>query len=584
MPPNIDTLRDSGIGLAANEMQETTNHHAALPTQNQQHASNPNLSRNEPKRSSFGMALKDRFNKNPNMYFPAPERSENNLNSSSRSGSNKGSYKSRSMSTGSPTKTHTSVEDDLSDTDTLIHNMSDGSYEKEGSISLNDEVDSFGSAKGSRSSGNSSLSPHNSMEGSPRMVSSSASNTGTGSHFQPPNHNSSGISLGKKTIRNYTPNESSNMLREFEDRRNNSVDWRHHRKHSKPTLERKSSMERMIDDFHKSLPPPDSTLNTTTANSSKRPSKNGTMTSQVSNWSAASSAASFDYQPGQRTKLGASPKNNGLKKVRSTDLPSLDEDENEQPTGERVPPEGAPSATGVSPTNFVQRIEVKSTPNNNNNNNNINKRRSPSPNKPAVRRKSSSSRDGSEGDKLPPPPPPPPPQQETHETPKNKTEHPDDFSKLQKLISEGRISGLNEKPPSFVPPSPPAVLSSSSKQRTPAERSVSATRRPSSAVSKTQAPNAPNTPKTPKSSHSAERQPSRKNREAPKPPMQSNVSTPNSEIKFVSSRYRESMEDLTQMNSKTRNEVKRSSSNHGTRPSGKINFIFGNFFHQFIGH
>ena len=31
---------------------------------------------------------------------------------------------------------------------------------------------------------------------------------------------------GKKTIRNYTPKESSNMLREFESLRNNSVDWR----------------------------------------------------------------------------------------------------------------------------------------------------------------------------------------------------------------------------------------------------------------------------------------------------------------------------------------------------------------------
>ena len=30
----------------------------------------------------------------------------------------------------------------------------------------------------------------------------------------------------KKTIRNYTPKESSNMLREFENLRNNSVDWR----------------------------------------------------------------------------------------------------------------------------------------------------------------------------------------------------------------------------------------------------------------------------------------------------------------------------------------------------------------------
>merc|ERR1712062_114873 len=42
-----------------------------------------------------------------------------------------------------------------------------------------------------------------------------------------------------------------------------------------------------------------------------------------------------------------------------------------------------------------------------------------------------------------------------------------------------------------------------------------------------------------------------------------------SEVKFVSSRAREpSLEDLTQMSNKKRNEVKRSSSNHGTRPSG----------------
>jgi len=46
------------------------------------------------------------------------------------------------------------------------------------------------------------------------------------------------------------------------------------------------------------------------------------------------------------------------------------------------------------------------------------------------------------------------------------------------------------------------------------------------------------------------------------------VSTPNSDVKFVASRQRESMEDLTQMNSKKRSEVKRSSSNHGSRPSG----------------
>ncbi len=80
-----------------------------------------------------------------------------------------------------------------------------------------------------RSSGNSSLSPHNSMEGSPRMIPRQAAK------FQPSpsvtplgtkSTTSSGVSFNKKTIRNYTPQASSNMLREFEDRRNNSMDWR----------------------------------------------------------------------------------------------------------------------------------------------------------------------------------------------------------------------------------------------------------------------------------------------------------------------------------------------------------------------
>ena len=152
MPPNIDTLRDSGIGLSSTSSPQKPDQENNLPT---------NLSRNEPKRSSFGMALKDKFNKNPNMYFPGP------VDSQSGHGSGHGSSKSSSAGkksssgslggTGSPTKTNTDA--DLSDTDTLIHNMSDGSFEKD--ESLNDDHDSFGSAKGSRSSGNSSLSPHN---------------------------------------------------------------------------------------------------------------------------------------------------------------------------------------------------------------------------------------------------------------------------------------------------------------------------------------------------------------------------------------------------------------------------------------
>ncbi len=86
---------------------------------------------------------------------------------------------------------------------------------------------------------------------------------------------------------------------------------------------------------------------------------------------------------------------------------------------------------------------------------------------------------------------------------------------------------------------------------------------------------APGTPVKSKVSHSAERAPSRKSREAPKPPVVKNEpnrarENSSADIRFVSSRARESsMEDLTQMDGRRRNEVKRSSSNHGTRPSGK---------------
>ena len=301
------------------------------------------------------------------------------------------------------------------------------------------------------------------------------------------------------------------MLREFEDRRNNSKP-----RSKKPSVERKSSVERMIDDFHRSLPPPlssetkdpnaNSTMTTTaTGVSSKRPSKNGTMNSQISNWSVASSTASFDYQPAK----SGSPNHNGLKRGKSSDLPSVDEDL--EPHGERMPPEGSSSSSGVSPTNFVQRIEIKE--------------KSPKVVRKTERRKSTKE----EAAPMPPPPPPLPPMED---------EISDDFSNLRRLISEGRIAGLDAKPPSFTPPSPPSSNS----------------RRPSSAK-----PSAPITPKsTPKSTHSAERQPSRKSREAPKPPN-------------VVNRQREpSLEDLTQMTSKKRSEVKRSSSNHGSRPSGTI--------------
>ena len=431
------------------------------------------------------------------------------------------------------------------------------------------------------------------MEGSPRMIATP--------QFQPVPSAQPSVSLGKKTIRNYTPKESSNMLREFEDRRNNSVDWRQNPKHqksgggehkkTKPSIERKSSMDRLIDDFHRSLPaPPHHESNSTIATK-----RHGTMTSQISNWSAASSAASFEFQT-------VNSKQNSNTNGGSPSLPSvheeLDQPADEQPQGERIPPEGAPAASmsGVSPTNFVQRIEVKSAnktkqssnrspqnrsnlpktvPNSSSNNSKSVVGGSGANSKPE-RRKSNAK---SEEIPLPPPPPPPPVGEDDEVLLPSEAaaaaaagpDEVDEFSNLRKLISENRIAGLNENPPSWSPPSPPAT---EKRGRASVERSASSSRRsPSSAGTK---PPAPSTPKGAKSTHSAERQPSRKNREAPKPPVQttanrSNTSTPNSDVKFVSSRQRESLEDLTQMNSKKRSEVKRSSSNHGSRPSGMWN-------------
>ena len=58
--------------------------------------------------SSFGMILKDKFQKNPNMYFPAT-----------------------SSGVSPVTVTDTKCEEeDWSDADTLVHNMSEGSFDK----------------------------------------------------------------------------------------------------------------------------------------------------------------------------------------------------------------------------------------------------------------------------------------------------------------------------------------------------------------------------------------------------------------------------------------------------------------------
>ena len=94
----MQSRNDSGIGEEMWQRPTTSSPKQHLPHTN---------------KSSFGMILKDKFQKNPNMYFPAP-----------------------SLTTSSPPRVNKmnnikdKDEDDWSDADTLVHNMSEGSFDK----------------------------------------------------------------------------------------------------------------------------------------------------------------------------------------------------------------------------------------------------------------------------------------------------------------------------------------------------------------------------------------------------------------------------------------------------------------------
>ena len=251
----VGTLKDSGIG------DDGGNNHGS------QKQNGSNLSRTGTGRSSFGIILKDKFQKNPNVYFPKEGEAEDKATScSSEECEGVGNVEDEERRDG---------DDDDEDAGSSFFG------EKECSLSSS-------SGKGS------SMSPHNSMEGSPRML------------FSP---STTEVVMGKKTIRNYMPKESGNMLRELENQRKNRRD-QEEKKETPPLAkqhsgkpEKKTSVERMIEDFHRNLPhpaaakEPDGRSTATNTVNSKRNGAlvNGTMTSQMSNWSAGSSVASFDY-------------------------------------------------------------------------------------------------------------------------------------------------------------------------------------------------------------------------------------------------------------------------------------------------
>ena len=501
MPPVLGTLNDSGIG---------------------DDKAKENLERTGTSRSSFGIILKDKFQKNPNVYFP-----ENSGHVSNDDERNRGRRSSED-------------NHDNSDTDTLIHNMSEGSFEKEDEEIFSGTNSSFG--KGS--SGNSSLSPHNSMEGSPRMKAKKEPQ----------------VTMAKKTIRNYAPKESSNMLKELEANRKKKTANNSNGELLNPD-ERKTSVEKMIEDFHKNLPPPKSAPSAATTLASKSV-RNGTMNSQISNWSVASSSASFDYQPG--------------KKSSSHNLSVI---------GERVPPEGSDSA---DKRKFVQRIEVKAEVNpaktpsakaaakTSPTSKNATKPKTSTPTKKVSEKKSSNSEVPKKLNKKEKENNSPsksqivPPAAATKTAKDNNVaeEDDDDFSNLRKLISEGRIAGLNEKPPAFTPPTPPTTVKSDS---TAADSPRSQTN--NNVKQKKKAPEVPNLHSSPSTSSSSGQSRPRKAKEAPPPPIvrpakkesMSDEHQHNNPRKYM----RESMEDLTRMDERRKKnaEIKRSPSNHETKTS-----------------
>ena len=452
------------------------------------------INRNDKNRSSFGMILKDKFQKNPNMYFPD----------------------TRNVSTKEKKVEKHSKQDSLSDTDTLIHNMSEGSFEKNSSLSGGRSV---GSGSGSRSSGGS----HDSLHGTPRMVRRSESIT-TPSQPSPTSlllPTNPSVILNKKTIRNYAPPESTNMLRHLEGTRKGKEEAARRQETgttARETPERKSSMDELIDDFHRNLPPParptesslpfsdgDSLFSshaehslTLTSEQKGRsaggPRRGGTVTSQTS---LASSAASFDYHSVNsidKTGRGGAGRRSG-----EPHLPSLIEQES-RPQGVRVPPEGA---SAESPKHSVSRKEDKEA---------------------AV---------AAVADLI------------------KSSENDDELLTLRKLISEGRISGLSEAPPPFTPPTPPTAKSEP-RPAQPVQRQY------------TQATKSGDRP--------------RKNREAPKPPGQEFKTPPHSaDIKFIGGRRINSVENINNdQSTPSRRAAKREPKSEGVQRSTSMHMPRGN--------
>merc|ERR1712130_250914 len=128
----------------------------------------------------------------------------------------------------------------------------------------------------------------------------------------------------------------------------------------------------------------------------------------------------------------------------------------------------------------------------------------------------------------------------------------DDLSMLKKLISEGKITGLNEKPPPFIPPTPPITKSSMIKKTKPGTSSKLLENKQEGRQY------------IPQSSRSGDRP--RKNRDAPKPPTQEmKTATSTSDLRSINSKEDTNQSRRSRQKDSRKDGIQRSTSMHVPR-------------------
>jgi len=225
---------------------------------------------------------------------------------------------------------------------------------------------------------------------------------------------------------------------------------------------------------------------------------NATCHSHMSNKSGWSSA-SFDWQSGSQFI-----KNNNNNKVAETEMGGSSEKLWSHVTRDnvRVPPDGAPASLFTD-------------------NNNVNKTKQKSP-----EFKGSSDKKNTKSEIF------------------DDNNDDDGLGNLRKLLKEGKIIGLNDKPPAFIPPSPPAKIATSGTNKT----------KPNNKKQKAPSPDGKNR---------------KEKRLAPPPPAEEEIQAPppSDLVQFLGGRRVHSVENICQDTSVTQDprddNLKRSTSIHG---------------------